>query len=363
LCDEDQTSNLQIIGYDAFSNCRLLAKLELPLSVKEIRDDALHNLKSLVQVKLPHGLKWMGERTFADCTSLKHIQIPSTVEELGFRVFVNCQNLVSVELANGLLVISEKAFEHCTSLKNMAIPLTVEVVEPNAFLNCMKLEQRFPYTAELHEALRHRFDDLPLHQLCYQQAFSRTNVTVMYDADMDLLARPALDCFGMTPLHLLALSTVPNLTLAKDILQRLPNRIQLVQTKDRWNQSVYDYLFLHLKGNNNDARELMEHIVEATILQPTQSLGLDQWRKDVWNRVDVFQTDISELTAGRIHTTYEVLSRYFQMEVYSLLELAVWKAKMDKDRRVDRQGYRIQCGVQVILPNVMLFLKDQVYLV
>ena len=52
-------------GYDAFSNCRLLAKLELPLSVKEIRDDALHNSKSLVQVKLPHGLKWMGERTLA----------------------------------------------------------------------------------------------------------------------------------------------------------------------------------------------------------------------------------------------------------------------------------------------------------
>jgi len=76
LCDEDQTSNLQIIGYDAFSNCRLLAKLELPLSVKEIRDDALHNyLKSLVQVKLPHGLKWMGERTFAWLNKKRNMQL------------------------------------------------------------------------------------------------------------------------------------------------------------------------------------------------------------------------------------------------------------------------------------------------
>jgi len=362
---QQQRINLQTIGYDAFSNCRLLARIELPPTITEIRDDAFSNGKSLVQVKLPHGLKWMGERTFADCTSLKLIRIPETVEELGFRVFVNCRNLVSVELMEGLLVIGEKAFEHCASLRNVAVPSTVEVVEANAFLNCLKLEQRFPYTAELHKALRHRFDDCPMHRMCYQQAFPETNATAMEHDDIGQWSTGAsLDCFGMTPLHLLSLSTVPNMQLLKDLLQQLPNCTQLAQTKDRWNQSPYDYLFLHLYSNETSGtRELMEYMIEVTLLQPTQSLGLDRWRRDIWNRVDFFQTnsEANNLTADQIHGAYEKLSYYLQLEVYSLLELAIWNTKMDEQRRdeetVDRQGCRIQCGVQVILPHVMGFLK------
>ncbi|CAJ1956343.1 unnamed protein product [Cylindrotheca closterium] len=367
----EQNSNLLTIGYDAFSNCRLLSRLHLPTTVIEIRDDAFANGKSLVEVKLPHGLKWIGERTFADCTSLKLIQIPSTVEELGFRIFVNCRNLVSVELTEGLLVIGEKVFEHCTSLRNVAVPSTVEVVEANAFLNCLKLEQRFPYTDELHEALRHRFDDCPLHRICYEQAFPQVNATAMELDDMQWSTETAsLDCFGMTPLHMLSLSTVPNVQLLKDLLQQLPNRTQLACTKDRWNQSPYDYLFLELDTNKTSgARELMEHMIEVTLLHPTQSLGLDRWRRDIWNRVDFFQTnnEANTLTADRIHTAYEKLSHYWQLEIYSLLELAIWESTMDEQRRqgevVDRQGCRIQCGVQVILPHVMAFLKDQDWLV
>ncbi|KAL3932569.1 MAG: hypothetical protein SGBAC_010791 [Bacillariaceae sp.] len=365
--DFGSSSSCEEIGYDAFSHCRLLAHLHLPPTITDIRDDAFANGKSLVQVKLPHGLKWIGERTFADCTSLKFIQIPSTVQELRFRIFVNCRNLVTVELMEGLLVIGEKVFEYCTALRNVAIPSTVEVVEANAFLNCLKLEQRFPYTADLHEALRHRFDDCPLHRMCYQQAFLQTHPTKMEHDDMQWSTGANLDCFGMTPFHLLSLSTEPNLQMLKDLLQQLPNCTQLVQTKDRWNQSPYDYLLLQLEDSTSKppsgTTELMEHMIEVTLLHPMQSLGLDRWRRDIWNRIDFFQTNIevTRLTVGRIHRAYEKLSYYLQLEFYSLLELAIWKSKMEEQSRngeaVDRQGCRIQLGVQVILPHVMLFSK------
>ena len=193
---------------------------------------------------------------------------------------------------------------------------------------------------------------------------------------MELSSSDQVDCFGMTVLHILALSTTPNLSVWKDLLHKLPNPSQLVQTKDRWNQSPYDYLLVHLESRSempaaasSDWQSMMEHMIEVTLLHPTQSLGLESWRRDIWNRVDLFQTtaNITEtrtnaLTADQIHDAYDKLSEYMKLEVCSWLELAIWKAKIDEQRKnnggMDRQGCRIHCGVQVILPNVSTFLKE-----
>jgi len=58
--------------------------------------------------------------------------------------------------------------------------------------------------------LKHRFDDLPLHKLCYCQSFY-SNLEVMEKLQRilssDASASEKVDAFGMTPFRILALST------------------------------------------------------------------------------------------------------------------------------------------------------------
>ena len=74
------------------------------------------------------------------------------------------------------------------------------------------LEEHHRVLADLVEALKHRFDGLPIHELCYYHSNKSTNETVQrfkHEAVID----EKVDEFGMTPFHLLALSQTPSILL------------------------------------------------------------------------------------------------------------------------------------------------------
>jgi hypothetical protein len=372
------SEGLEVIGYDSFSNCRLLKTAVLPSTIIDVRDDAFAHGRNLTKVWLPQGLQWIGERTFADCTALKTIQIPSTVQELQFRLFVNCRNLLSVELSEGLKVISEKAFEHCTSLKNLVIPSTVEVVEENAFTDCMKLQQRFPYTEDLLNALRQRFEGLPIHEFCYSQAFQETTTTM---EDFNSMADNAstsktVDNFGMTPIHILALSTKPNLRLMRALLQEYTTFSVLANMKDRWGNAPFDYLFLN--NTWTESKKSMDCLIRVTILNRANGLGLPRWEQDISTGVETFLNEYDSngespsRSSEKIKEIFATLTTYERLEVTSLLELALWKVKLHdteatglcgvkaaESSTFNRQNCRINCGIEIVISNVLPFLWEK----
>jgi hypothetical protein len=61
------------------------------------------------------------------------------------------------------------------------LPTTLSETSNNAFAYCAKLHQHFSEDAYVFSTLPHRFDGLPIHKLCYNQACHPT------DADIEKL--------------------------------------------------------------------------------------------------------------------------------------------------------------------------------
>ena len=156
--------------------------------------------------------------------------------------------MFSIELPESLTSIGGEnhwrrgAFENCKSLRNLAIPPDAEVGD-NTFQDCIDLRQRFDTRAQLTSALKQRFDNLPIHKMIYYHSYNnltpeqlstatdmRSGQSRSLRSRLDLTGNQQ-DCLGMTPLHILACSSVQNIELYKVLIEKYPSNLI---TKDRW---------------------------------------------------------------------------------------------------------------------------------
>jgi len=184
-------TKLRTIGKGCFSNCPKLKEVNLPKSVKIIKDDCFKGCSSLEkfifpqtvksigkcvfekcvslkEIDLPHSLETIGQAAFAACTSLQSIIIPKNVKNISDNVFEYCYSLKKIDflgilskleggffrscysleeviLPNGLVEIGNCAFSSCISLKDIVLPDTVELIGCNIFRDCILLEEfKFP---------------------------------------------------------------------------------------------------------------------------------------------------------------------------------------------------------------------------
>jgi hypothetical protein len=217
---------LEIIGEKAFFLCTHLKRLVLPrLKVRQIRNAAFAGCNELMELKLPeYQLESIGSGAFAGCTSLTNVRIPPGVRIMEDHVFNGCSSLFSVELSEGIERIGSYAFSQCMQLKNVFIPSTVTQFGDNIFQWCDKLQELFPAHSkeQLLDALRNRFNGLPIHKLCYFQS-SKDPEACLQELELIPQEPPEkrnLDIFDMTPLHIFALSTTPNLGLCQALTKR-----------------------------------------------------------------------------------------------------------------------------------------------
>ena len=110
-------------------------------SIIEVEDRAFIYCKQLIEVVFNDGLQKIGIGAFQECSSLSSITLPSTVTEIGEYAFYRCSNLKFVEFNEGLQKIGRNAFCDCTSLSSITIPSTVTEVEYEAFRDCNNLRE------------------------------------------------------------------------------------------------------------------------------------------------------------------------------------------------------------------------------
>lgn len=121
---DDNTSSLEYICDEAFSNCGL-QKIEIPKSVKVIGDEAFRNCQDLLTVEIkgeqdsPGKLELIGRSAFDNCRKLYSLKLP----------YSGKKNLATA-------VINEFAFCNCCSLEQVDIPNTFKKVSNGAFYNC-----------------------------------------------------------------------------------------------------------------------------------------------------------------------------------------------------------------------------------
>ncbi len=115
---------------------------EPDLSEFVIEDNRLiHYIGKSDTVVIPEGIEVIGFNAFWDGKNLKHVQFPSTLKEIESGAFADC-DLQGLKLPIGLKCIGDKAFGGCNSLKGaIFIPHSVEYLDPNAFEGCENIRK------------------------------------------------------------------------------------------------------------------------------------------------------------------------------------------------------------------------------
>lgn len=253
---------------------------------------------------------------------------------------------------------------------------------------CDKLLKVFPDHDDLVNALKHRFKGLPIHDMCYYQSYHPTDqvlANLHQIKNSDAAAGYKTDSFGMTPFHILALSAKPNLDLFQALYELYP--VDLINGNDKWGRTTLDYLCMNIRPNSN---AFTKAILDLSLARRLKHLGLERWRSAIENQIDVLLNDESSSRTSELDTLLTILAKQERLEVTSLLELVVWKLKIDdvvlslsddagnenirKRARVDesasfspsrmsfadRGRLRFNCKADIVIPNVLSFLGSAV---
>ncbi len=92
----------------------------------------------ITSVKIPEGVRSVGDAAFYNCTNLASISFPASVTSLGAKIFQGCSKLVSVTFAEGIGITSipDYTFAYCRKLAEISIPEGVTYIGESAFYNC-----------------------------------------------------------------------------------------------------------------------------------------------------------------------------------------------------------------------------------
>ena len=269
------------IGSNAFDNCVSLKKIIIPSTVQRIGSHAFYGA-SLPTICLPDGLERIGAYAFyhSRLTKFKFPPLVTTITEgvLSSQAQRGGSEIVSVELPESITqiegrsepylhyqyslelstafslaqqqILGSGAFERCRSLRNLALP-SDSTVGDKAFDGCVDLLQLFGSEGGIITALKHRFDNLPIHKMIYYHSYNNlTSEQLSLATNLRSGQRRSLrskldptgkqqDCLGMTPLHILACSTVDELSLYQVLIEKYPEGLI---TEDRFGALPLLYL-------------------------------------------------------------------------------------------------------------------------
>jgi len=137
------------IGDRAFFSCHELTELKLPEGLKSIGNMGVASCSALKNVSLPKSLERIGDEAFYACESIKYLDVPSTVTEVGKGAFGACYKLERFVFPVGTTVIKDDTFFNCHAMKSVDIPASVTEIGMYAFMNCVTLRDiRLPQSLE-----------------------------------------------------------------------------------------------------------------------------------------------------------------------------------------------------------------------
>ncbi len=290
-------------------------------SIDEIEESAFDKCRQLVKVETHNGIRRVGQMAFFRCKLLGRIDLKSAVEIYN-GAFCGCKNLVHVEFGDELETIGNDAFWGCP-LKHLKLP-SIVTIDVESFEECSAL-----IDIELSERLE----------------------TIGTDA-----------FFGCRRLRRIAIP------LKRDLF-----------AFDGWQQSYYNQF--------SGCEQLSTVALVGGIHKTVDSLHIESWRTDMLAEINRINhvlpiTHSSEKTGviqqwmdsvlDKIDQYKEEHCRYVK-EGLTLLELALWKAKLGesekeeyategrtKKAKVDaesaRKERRITCGADIVIKNVLPFL-------
>eukprot|EP00980_Cylindrotheca_fusiformis_P000302 scaffold70_cov102-Cylindrotheca_fusiformis.AAC.1 len=346
------------IGNSAFNCCSGLKHIDLPPSLEKIESETFYGCYRLEYIELHAAVSFIGDYAFGLCRSLSHIRIPPNVERIVSTAFTNCTSLISVELPEGFLFDID--ISQSLSLMNVAGPIDQSLFSGDDFHRDSMLGCIVDDYDDLVRRLNHRFDISPLNKLCYYQSYHSSEDTMLQLSSLmegdPLAATTQVDEFGMTPLHILSLSQTPNLDMLLAVMNE-GRADHIIHGTDLFGSTPMDYLCLNRMPNST---EVIRRVLQTRF---DYCLGVEvSGQSDtIWQAVEEALAVNWSSRRREIGRVYFDLANYERNEILSLLELCLWKIKIDeisckKEQIGDRESCRINCGASVVLPHVLPFL-------
>ena len=491
---------LQTLGYYAFRCCTSLQRINIPSNIETIEEGAFMTCDSLSEVLFPEGLREMKEDAFYNCKSLIKVILPASLRSIGVEAFEFCSKLNEVHIPDNLWRISERAFMYCNITNFRFSPLIGNVIDVSIVgsitsLVSLELSENVAWLEDNHDdndpftdinvrnialpsgcdttaiwclgdfddlgvafpeiyggdegrnirpaldALMHRFDNLPIHKICYYQSYHDTEITLQHlqreintskiSGQINTTGKQQ-DRLGMTPLHILACSTMQNTQMYSLLINKYPETLMI---KDKWGDvpllyaiwcnspsEVIELLVESYKSLHPDFEfdwsgmiltlakryvplaniqrlvntqqnsfpeqeydmqqvvmelassvkviETLRYLLRISITERLESLDISKWNIDLENCIKLLP-DVDDETNDRdreeeTQAVYNRLATYESIkEGTSVLELALWKAKIDTNRnkkaKIDgdvsyRDQCRINCRADIIIRNVLPYL-------
>ena len=109
----------------------LTGHLEIPSNIKHIAAGAFDRT-NIESVTIPDGVS-IGESAFSMCKNLKSVRLPLDLKVLPLHTFFGCSLLQNIEIPEGVVEIGERAFYACSSLKDIVLPSTLKTIGVSAF--------------------------------------------------------------------------------------------------------------------------------------------------------------------------------------------------------------------------------------
>ena len=155
-------------------------------------------------------------------------------------MLLGCPSTFSVEMPESVREILDYAFSNCFCLRNVAFPPDA-VIGNNIMDEATDLLQLFGLVADMIRNLKNRFDELPIHSSVYSQSYHQGALHRLITScnEQDPTGNQQ-DCLGMTPLHILACSSVHNLEVYRLIVEKYPTNLITV---DAWGAVPLLYAF------------------------------------------------------------------------------------------------------------------------
>jgi hypothetical protein len=255
LAEVELCEGLEEIGDRSFGGCgHSIKKINIPNSLRRIKDHAFS--RSLrTPISLHDGIESIGQYAFASCI-FNNFRVPPLITIISREMLFNCKSTVSVEIPHNVTEIKNDAFSFCNCLRNVAFPPNAvfddKIFGGRSATGQYDLQLLFGSDLEIIRELQHRFDGLPIHSIVYYQSYHQGVLQILLDAinmrsGQSRTLRVKLDptgnnqdCLGMTPLHILACSSVHDLEVYRVIVENYPTNLI---TEDRWGALPLLYAF------------------------------------------------------------------------------------------------------------------------
>ena len=133
-------ANLKTISTAAFSGCTNLKSVEFPAGLTKIENMAFEK-SGLIRMELPDTVTTMGSGVFSECPNLEFVKLPRNLEVIEMSMFKKCAKLQSVVFPENVKVIGRWACMWCDELQNFTLPESVETIGLQAFIDCESLTE------------------------------------------------------------------------------------------------------------------------------------------------------------------------------------------------------------------------------